>query len=211
MKKIIVTLWCLSLVAFADISVQSQKKQSVMVELFSSQGCSSCPPAEEWLNSFIDNPDLWTKYVPLSFHVNYWDQLGWKDPFATVEFTQRQYAYKKQGYTSGVYTPGFLINSKEWRGWFDKSKSDITLSKASVLLLSSKNSLIFVNYNTSGQFEAHVALLGFGLETEVLKGENKGKTLEHDFVVLDMQSVRMKGSKAEFKAFEIGLRLNDMP
>ena len=194
MKKIIISLFILSLTLCADFSVKSEKKQSVMIELFSSQGCSSCPPAERWLNDFTANPDLWKKYVPVSFHVDYWDNLGWKDPFAKKAFTQRQHQYKQQGHTNGVYTPGFLVNAKQWRG---NDKSSIHLKQAHVLSLSLQDGLIKTKYYASGAYEVHVALLGFGLETEVLKGENRGELLKHDFVVLSMKFLKMKNSKAE--------------
>jgi len=194
MKKIIIGLFLLSLNLLADFSVMSEKKQSVMIELFSSQGCSSCPPAEKWLNGFTTNPELWKKYVPLSFHVDYWDNLGWKDPFANKVFTQRQHRYKQQGHTNGVYTPGFLVNAKQWRG---NDKSSLHLKQAHVLSLSLQNGLIKTKYYASGEYEVHVALLGFGLETEVLKGENRGELLKHDFVVLKMNASVMQNSKAE--------------
>ena len=168
-----------------------------MIELFSSQGCSSCPPAEEWLNDFSENPELWQKYIPLNFHVNYWDNLGWEDPFAQETFTKRQYAYKKSRQIKGVYTPGFLVNSKECRGWFDKRKSQISESQSAVLFLALKGDALEVAYNKSGEYEVHMALLGFGLETRILRGENRGKVLRHDFVVLSLINAPMNGSKAQ--------------
>ena len=194
MKKIIIGLFLLSLNLLADFSVMSEKKQSVMIELFSSQGCSSCPPAEKWLNGFTTNPELWKKYIPLSFHVTYWDNLGWKDPFAQTAFTQRQKKYKNQGHTGGVYTPGFLVNAREWRG---NENSSIALKETNVLSLTVKEELVKVKYYAKGDYRVHVALLGFGLETEVLKGENRGELLKHDFVVLKMNASVMQNSKAE--------------
>jgi hypothetical protein len=77
-----------------------------VVELFQSQGCSSCPPANAILNTLADRPDI----LPLSFAVTYWDKLGWKDQFAQAKFTARQYEYSSANHTSGVYTPQMVIN-----------------------------------------------------------------------------------------------------
>lgn len=80
-------------IAEDKVKFQSSVKQTTLIELFTSQGCSSCPPADRWLNSFTDDPRLWKEIVPIAFHINYWDRLGWKDPFATEKFTERQYNY----------------------------------------------------------------------------------------------------------------------
>src|SRR5437867_7110380 len=92
-----------------------------LLELFTSQGCSSCPPAEAWLSQLKSNPRLWKNFVPLAFHVDYWDRLGWRDPFAAKEWTARQYQYSANWKSESVYTPGFVLRSeerrvgKEWR------------------------------------------------------------------------------------------------
>ena len=67
-----------------SIHLSSQNKQFILIELFTSQGCSSCPPAEKWLNQFIKDKELWEKYIPVAFHVDYWDYLGWKDPYSNL-------------------------------------------------------------------------------------------------------------------------------
>ncbi|MEN9676720.1 MAG: hypothetical protein RIS76_2616 [Verrucomicrobiota bacterium] len=88
-----------------------------MIELFTSEGCSSCPPAEKWLGSLGDQPGLWRDFVPVAFHVDYWDGLGWADRFASVENTRRQERYATHWRNRGVYTPGFVLNGTEWREW----------------------------------------------------------------------------------------------
>ena len=67
--------------------------QSTLIELFTSEGCSSCPPAEKWMSGLKSNQDLWKKIIPVTFHVDYWDHLGWRDRFAKPEFTSRQQRY----------------------------------------------------------------------------------------------------------------------
>ena len=83
--------------------MQGPATQTTLVEFFTLEGCSSCPSAEEWFASFGRFPDLWVRFVPVAFHVTYWDSLGWRDPFATSEFTGRQYAYAQRWGAGSVY------------------------------------------------------------------------------------------------------------
>ena len=96
--------------------IESGPRQVTLVELYTSEGCSSCPRADRWISHFVDSSDLWQRVVPLSFHVDYWDYLGWKDRFSKPEFSKRQRNHKKTGNVPAVYTPGTLVNGKEWRG-----------------------------------------------------------------------------------------------
>src|SRR5947207_14709116 len=77
----------------ADRAFESGPQRVHLIELFTSQGCSSCPPAEAWLSKLKTEPRLWKDFVPLAFHVDYWDRLGWRDPFASKEWTARRYQY----------------------------------------------------------------------------------------------------------------------
>src|SRR5947208_15450471 len=72
---------------------ESGHTQSTLIELFTSEGCSSCPPAEKWLSALKSSSDLWQKAVPVAFHVDYWDHLGWRDRFATPDFKSRKQTY----------------------------------------------------------------------------------------------------------------------
>lgn len=98
----------------------STETQVRLVELYTSEGCSSCPPADRWLSGLLTSPHLWGSIIPIAFHVSYWDYLGWHDSFALDEYSQRQRAYANLGKT-GVYTPGFFVNGQEWRGFFERS------------------------------------------------------------------------------------------
>src|SRR6059058_108688 len=97
---------------------ESGDTQNSLIELFTSEGCSSCPPAEKWLSALKSSSDLWKKAVPVAFHVDYWDHLGWRDRFAKPEFTSRQRRYAAAWGGDSVYTPGFVVNGREWRDWF---------------------------------------------------------------------------------------------
>jgi len=88
-----------------------------LLELFTSEGCSSCPPAETWLSGLRSAPGLWKEFVPASFHVDYWDYLGWRDPWASKIFSYRQRDYAQSWHSDSIYTPGFVLNGREWRSW----------------------------------------------------------------------------------------------
>src|SRR6266704_4718971 len=79
-----------------SLTFQSSGKQTALIELYTSEGCSSCPPAETWLSRLKESPGLWKDFVPLAFHVDYWDYLGWRAPWASKSFSDRQRAYTKQ-------------------------------------------------------------------------------------------------------------------
>ena len=115
---------------------ESGATQSTLAELFTSEGCSSCPPAEKWLSALKSNQDLWKTIIPVAFHVDYWDRLGWRDRFAKPEFTSRQQRYAAAWGGDSVYTPGFVVNGKEWRSWFGGNAVPTTSSKIGILRVS---------------------------------------------------------------------------
>lgn len=101
----------LGVVALASLggsALAADANNPTVIELYQSQGCSSCPPANAILNSLADRPDL----LPLSFAVTYWDQLGWKDRFADPAYTARQWSFAKSGKRGNVATPQFIINGR---------------------------------------------------------------------------------------------------
>src|SRR5271170_5592196 len=104
---------------FADeIVFRNSGTNATLVELYSSEGCSSCPPAEAWMSKLKASPNLWNDLFPVVFHVDYWDGLGWPDRFARPAYTQRQRNYAARLGQDSVYTPEFITNGREWRGWF---------------------------------------------------------------------------------------------
>ena len=188
------------------IEFRSAETKASLVELFTSEGCSSCPPAERWLSGLKTNPKLWKDYVVVSFHVDYWDGLGWKDPFARREFTDRQQSYSTQWRTESVYTPGFVVDGKEWHGWFNhEALPEPTNTKVGVLLATSNKpgewELRYearrVGADEKPKFSA--VLLGFRLNSKVKTGENSGRTLEHDFVVLKSAMASARHSDQSFQ------------
>lgn len=183
---------------------ESGVNRATVIELYTSEGCSSCPPADHWLSQLKSDPRLWKDFVPLAFHVDYWDYIGWRDPFAQPEFSQRQRRYAAEGRVRTVYTPGFFRDGREWRGWIHTETpraDDTPVGVLSVRLDGDKAVLRFTPH--AGSYDglvANVAVLGMGLSTRVQAGENDGRTLHHDFVVLRTASRPMQEAHGGFSA-----------
>lgn len=172
-----------------------------LVELFTSEGCSSCPPAERWLGDLTKQPGLWTEFIPLAFHVDYWDYIGWRDRFASSAHSQRQRRYAREGGLQTVYTPGVLLNGQEWRAWYRSPRPENARRNSSSggqLSLELDDGSVRIAYlapaSAGGKLDVHVALLGMGLKTNVQAGENDGRVLRHEFVVLGMTSAALDAS-----------------
>jgi hypothetical protein len=185
--------------AAETLNLSSGEQATPVLELFTSQGCSSCPPAEQWLSTLTRAPQLWSGVIPLAFHVDYWDALGWADAFANPSYSARQRAYEQSGGSRSVYTPAFMVAGNEWRGWFGGEQlrlpSTPKVGKLNVQLTGNQVHLNFAPAaNIPAGLTAHVARLGFGLQSKVTRGENAGKTLQHDFVVLTLQQVSASSS-----------------
>jgi peptide-methionine (R)-S-oxide reductase len=174
-------------------TISSGPARTALLELYTSEGCSSCPPAEAWLSTLATDGALWKGVVPVAFHVDYWDYLGWTDVFANADFSERQRDYAEAWKSDRIYTPGFVWNGSEWRGWREKKPLPVSGGEAGVLTASIAKGGVEVSFVPVGavgeKMVAHVAVLGMGLERKMNSGENKGRTLIHDFVVLDYQSV----------------------
>lgn len=176
------------------LTLESTEERVNLLELYTSHGCSSCPPADAWLRKLEGHPGLWRQIIPVAFHVDYWDGLGWPDRFASPVFSNRQRAHRLQGGISSVYTPGFLLNGREWRGWFSRPELQLPGSElAGPLSLAVETGvgarLRFIpRPRLEGvALEAHFAVLGFGLNSPIGGGENRGRILEEGFVVLSLQ------------------------
>lgn len=179
-----------------------------LVELFSSEGCSSCPPAEKKLSELVESPQLFKTFVPVAFHVDYWDRLGWADRFASPEYTARQYSLSSTGKQRSVYTPNFIISGNEWKGFFrghpiEGAVGAMRKSAIGNLQIDyqSSDSLHQVKavFSPEQGFTADpnkplilsVAPLGMDLQSHVKRGENRNRQLRHEFVALDWQKVAM--------------------
>ena len=176
-----------------------------LAELYSSEGCSSCPPADAWMSKLKTSPDLWKGFVPVAFHVDYWDNLGWKDPFASREFTNRQRRYTTAWRTFTVYTPGVVLNGREWRNWSGQKVPPADSAKVGRLKVTLKDrsraDVVFVPAGEGSKpAKVELALLGGDLDSDVKRGENGGRKLHHDFVALHIASADLAESGSGFGA-----------
>ncbi len=184
----------------AGTRFESGPQQTSLVELYTSEGCSSCPPAEAWLSRLKDNAGLWKQFVPVAFHVDYWDRLGWRDRFSSKQWTERQSRYAALWRSESVYTPAVVVNGREQRGWSGASLSQPNGKPAGVLQVASSDGKTFAiefrpATGSATDWEAHLALLGSGITTNVRAGENSGRNLAHDFVVLELRNAGLKSEK----------------
>ena len=188
-----------------ELIFQSEEEQVSLLELYTSEGCSSCPPAEAWLSQLKNDPGLWKTFVPLGLHVDYWDHLGWRDPWSAKEFTARQRLYAQAWKSSTIYTPGFVLNGAEWRDWSGRKLPPPTKARPGVLKLRTEDLQKWeVNFTPQAaapekRFEIHGALLASALTSQVKSGENSGRRLEHDFVVLKLVNERLKRSNGIYR------------
>src|ERR1700677_710420 len=202
-----------------DVTFTSGTGPVTLVELFSSEGCSSCPPAEEFVSHLKDSPRLWKDVFPVVFHVDYWDGLGWPDRFARPAYTDRQRDYAARLGQDSVYTPEFVVNAREWRGFFHGEDLPVARGDAAGKLTvvnraDEKFSATYeptANGNASG-LTANFAVLGFNVISDVRRGENGGQQLRHDFVVLGFSSAPLvKGvdGKLESGPIQVPATTND--
>jgi hypothetical protein len=197
--SIVSLAFCFAAAAIANESVfESGPSKVHLLELFTSEECSSCPPAEEWLTKLKQNPRLWHDFVPLAFHVDYWDHLGWRDPFATKDWTVRQQTYATRWNAESVYTPGFVIDGRELRVPEAPPNSKEIIGPLR-LKISGNDALVTFHpaEKDARDHEVYVATLGFALTSDVAAGENHGRKLTHNFVVLSMQKVLLPAGATE--------------
>jgi hypothetical protein len=176
-------------VALADCGADAATTRPHLVELYSSEGCSSCPPAEGWLRTLHDGADV----VALEFHVDYWDGLGWKDRFSDPRYTARQKEQARRDGGTSVFTPQVALDGRNWSQWYRGGGLTAPPARADVALhLTTEITTQRVHVeSTSRQLSAkppeglrvYAALVENGLATQVLAGENRGASLKHDHVV----------------------------
>lgn len=221
MKSAILFLICLLFASCSMQKVESQKlseipksenqnqKSFVLVELFTSEGCSSCPPADKNL-AFIEQeqPYMQAEVVTLAFHVDYWDYIGWKDEFASPLFTKRQEIYSQKLKLDSTYTPQMIVDGKTQFVGSDagKAANAIVLAakeqKAKVEIFPGKDKLK-INISDVPKHEnatVYLAISENNLASNVKRGENSGRKLEHSSVVRELKAL---GSiSAEQNSFE---------
>jgi hypothetical protein len=182
----------------AETRFESGPQQTALVELYTSEGCSSCPPAETWMSRLQGDPGLWKKFVPIAFHVDYWDRLGWRDRFSSRQWTERQGRYAALWQSESVYTPAVILNGKELRNWSGINLAVPNEKPAGVLVAKTSDGRNFTiefrpPNGAAGNWDVHLALLGSGISSRIGAGENSGRNLQHDFVVLGLRDAALQG------------------
>jgi hypothetical protein len=183
----------------------------VVVELFTSEGCSSCPPADVLLTRLeTTQPVGGAHIIALSEHVNYWDGLGWRDPFSSLQFTERQREYAEALHDQGPYTPQMVIDGATGFVGSDASEAIKTIAKAArmpkaAVTLSSAGGKLQINVaSVPMPADVILAVTESGLASSVSAGENKGRRLTHTAVVRSLRVVgqirSMPRSKEPFAA-----------
>ncbi len=198
-------------------SRQSPRHTVALVELYTSEGCSSCPPADRWLSGLGKSGVGADEVIPLALHVDYWDALGWKDRFADSRFSERQRALSRLAGRRVVYTPEVFLNLREFGGWDSAAQfrqavkainarpagADIrlTLGAASRAQLPVRASFAVKSGAAPVRAQAFIVVYEDRLSTPVAAGENRGATLRHDHVVRHWAGpLELRGGSAEFDA-----------
>jgi len=181
----------------AQCTAQSGPGTAALVELYTSEGCSSCPPADRWLSGLSGRYPAGS-LVPLALHVDYWDYIGWKDPYAKREFSLRQRKLTQLQRMAFVYTPQVMLQGRDFRGWggkaFDEALARINARPAraslQLAILGVEGPVLEVETTAklvqpSDDAALYVAAYQGRLESQVKAGENRGRRLQHDYVVLE--------------------------
>ena len=173
--------------AFAQCSAESGASRQHLVELYTSEGCDSCPPAERWMSALRKHDDL----VGLEFHVDYWDNSEWRDPFSDHAYTLRQQEVARRGNRNQSYTPQIWLDGHVWVNWPKGAPPAVSESSAVRMTLAGSgadplNYAVKVEGPTQTSYRLYAALTQNELEEHIRGGENRGKTLKHDQVVREL-------------------------
>lgn len=182
--------------ARAECSVSSGSSRVALLELYTSEGCSSCPPADRWLSGLAAKGTGSERVVPLALHVDYWDYIGWRDRFAQPGFSVRQRQMALLGNSNLVYTPQVMLNGRDFRNWRNAGRFERDLAAINTSVPQAAIRLTLKQPRTDtldvsavaqnaqeGNHVLFIALYENDLTSVVKQGENAGATLHHDFVV----------------------------
>ena len=206
-----------SIAIAAECSAKSGANTVPLLELYTSEGCSSCPPADKWLSGQKNDP---SKFTPLAFHVDYWDYIGWKDRFSKAEYSDRQRKTAAFAGAGFVYTPQFVMNGRDFKGWDNSrlkekvessqklaSRANLTLdavteANGSITLKANAGA---VNAKDASHADVFIALYENKLVSQIKAGENSGRELKHDYVVRELFGAYQINNQNQFsKNFALG-------
>ena len=193
----------------ASCSAESAARRVPLLELYTSEGCDSCPPVDRWVSTLPSRGYGSDRVVVLAYHVDYWDYIGWRDPYAQARFSERQRAANSRNGARFIYTPQLMLDGKDYRRAmlsddFASRLAQLTRTppKAAIRVslegapetLTANGAWSVANGADMRQAQAWLALYENRLGTDVRAGENRGKRLEHDFVVRDLAGPFAAGS-----------------
>lgn len=194
--------------AAPEASCQASATQAIaLIELYTSEGCSSCPPADAWLENLGRKHPARARLVPLALHVPYWDYIGWRDRFASPRFEQRQRQAAAQQRSRTIYTPQVMFNGRDlpdWRqGGLEKALAKLaSQAPRATLKLSAEAQAGAQQISLSGDApaQAQIILVRYenGLSSDVKSGENSGVTLRHSYVVRDWIELGQSNAQGHF-------------
>ncbi len=183
-------------------SAQDAHGGPILVELFTSEGCSSCPPADAWLRAIDRSQPLPQQLIVLSEHVDYWNHDGWKDPYSSHRLTERQSDYEVILREESPYTPQVIVDgtnqaklgdANEVRQVFEKSaaspKIPVSINSVSVGPGSVRVHVDADGHTTTHNADVYLAIALDQAESQVLRGENSGRHLVHTAVVEDLEKI----------------------
>lgn len=174
------------------ITVTSQPYQVPVVELYTSEGCNSCPPADQFLAELSRTPQDKLDALSLAFHVDYWNYLGWEDEFSSAQYTNRQRKLGRLNRQTTIYTPEFFVNGKETRGTktiIDRIRqANVNAAEVSLEMqiqpVTAGYRVVLRNKGTTNKpLEVHLVIFEDKLVNNIPRGENAGKVLKHERVV----------------------------
>ena len=172
----------------AACEVRSGERLTPVIELYTSEGCSSCPPADQWLSTLKGKP-----VVAQAFHVAYWDYIGWKDPFANASHTARQKELAVANGLSGIYTPQVVRDGRDWRAWRNPYLDIDTKAspKAAISVRKAEAADTFeasvTPASSTQKWTAYWTVTEHNHSSHVRAGENAGEFLKHDFLVVQYE------------------------
>lgn len=171
-------------------------RKSVVVELFTSEGCSSCPPADALLGQLRQERDgNGAEVIPLGFHVDYWDFQGWRDRFDSGAYSRRQENYVRQFHIEGPYTPQMIVNGEVEFVGSDANRARQAITQAAAqepmaqVHVSAANGALDVKAQSTAPADVMLAITEDNLTTKVGRGENGGRTLHHSAVVRELRRI----------------------
>lgn len=183
----------------ATCNATSGAQRVAVLEFYTSEGCDSCPPADRWVSALPARGFNATRVVTLAYHVDYWNHLGWTDPFAQARFTERQRFANNRIRNRTIYTPQLMLDGKDYRQGLsltdfqqridganrEKPGADIALSLHATGGTLQATAQVKLHRKEAGA-AVFLALTENKLANQVSTGENRGKRLEHDFVVREL-------------------------